>query len=148
MDINTINTIISKAFNNKSQKPIRVGQYDKDTVGVTIDGFVMWFIPGKDFIFDADKLRRGTLETNINALIPPKKCVEEAIRTNKLIQDGKRTLSEIMGPDFKVYLDTKLLKAFDKNATYKVSGSKTPVLVYENDILVGLVCPTRCTVEV
>lgn len=147
MDINAINTLISKAYyNEKNVTPIRVGSYDENTVGVTVDGFVMWFIPEKLFIFDADKLRRGDVSINAKRLVFTT-GIEDEVRTNELIQKGKTILSVIKNENVEVFVDMKLLKVFDKNAQFKVRGPLSAVLVYENDILVGLVCPTKYTRE-
>ena len=143
MDINAINTPISKAFYNAKNAPlIRVGSYDENTVGVTIDGFVMWFIPEKLFIFDADKLRRGGEPIDAKRLVFTN-GLEDAVRTNELIQTDKTTLQVFKSENVEVFVDTKLLKVFDKNSTYKVRSPLAPILVYENDILVGLVCSTK-----
>ena len=37
----------------------------------------------------------------------------------------------------------KYLKCFNENCTFKVVNAITPVLVYENDNLVGLICPIK-----
>ena len=143
MDINAINTLISKEFYKyKNVKTIKFGFYDENTVGITLDGYVMWFIPNDLFIFDANKLSRGVAPLDVKCLVHTN-GLENAVRTNELIKTEKGTLTIFKSEKVEVFVDTKLLKVFDKNSTYKITKPYQPVLVYENDILVGLVCPTR-----
>lgn len=41
------------------------------------------------------------------------------------------------------YINVKYTKYFDEDARYFVKDNKTPVHVYENDYLVGLICPVN-----
>lgn len=41
------------------------------------------------------------------------------------------------------YIDVKYTKYFSPNAEYMVAGRKDPVYVYENDELVGIICPVN-----
>ena len=139
MDLNYINTLISKAF-YKEQK-IMLGAYDENTVGVTTDGFVMYLIPEKAFIFDKNKLNRERVD--MTRFIFPY-GYESAVRSNELIASDKKTLAVFKNDNIEVFVDLKLLKAFDsRTSTYKIKSPTSGVLVYENDILVGLVMPTR-----
>lgn len=139
MDYNYINSLISKAF-YKEQK-IMLGAYDENTVGVTADGFAMYLIPEKAFIFDKDKLNRERVD--INSFIN-NYGYESAVRSNELIASDKKTLAVFKNDNTEVFVDLKLLKAFDnRTSTYKIKSPTAGVLVYENDILVGLVMPTR-----
>ena len=44
-----------------------------------------------------------------------------------------------------VYIDVKYTKYFSPNAEYMVAGRKDLVYVYENDELVGIICPVNVT---
>ena len=143
MDYNAINTIISKAF-FKEQKII-LGDYDDKTVGITIDGLVMWFIPENIFLFDKDKLLKDRKRVTINRYVKTEGYTD-AVRTNELISFDKKTLAVFKNDDTEVYVDLKLLKVFDPRvSSYKIKNATSGVLVYEGDELVGFVMPTRYT---
>ena len=42
---------------------------------------------------------------------------------------------------YKVVVNEKLLKNFDKNCTFHLSGDLSPVYIYEGCVLVGVVLP-------
>lgn len=139
MDYNYINTLISKSFYTGGK--IIFGSYDENTVGVTTDGFVMYLIPEKDFIFDKVKLNRAP--TDVKRLINTQ-GYEDAVRSNESIAADKKTLAIFKNDNVEVFVNLKLLKAFDnRTSTYKIKSPQTPVLVYENNILVGFVMPTK-----
>jgi len=45
------------------------------------------------------------------------------------------------------YIDVKYTKYFDKDAHYFVKDFKSPVHVYEDDVLVGIICPVNIKEE-
>lgn len=45
------------------------------------------------------------------------------------------------------YIDVKYIKYFDKDASYFVKDTITPVHVYEDHRLVGIICPVRIKEE-
>lgn len=142
MDYIAINTLISKAVYKDAK--ICLGSYDSKTVGITVDGFVLWLIPESEFLFDKRKVLAGKRETEVKRLIP-EKGYTEAILTNTLIAQDKKTLVlfKTKDTDIEVYVDKKLLKTFDPRlSSYKVKDAKSGVLVYEGDKLVGLIMPT------
>ena len=139
MDLNYINSLISKAVYKKQK--ITFCNYDKNTVGVTWDGFAMYFIPEKDFIFDRDKLYHAWIDKD---RFITTNGYADAVRSNELIACDKKTLAVFKNYNTEVFVDLKLLKPFDsRTSTYKIKDPSSGVLVYENDILVGLVMPTR-----
>ena len=138
MNYKVINRLISESFYKGNKTYI---SKNKGTVGITIDRFVVWFIPDHEFIFDIDKLdiENINLERYINT-----DGYSDVIRSNVLIEDYKKQLRIFENDDTRVYVDSKLLKGFDMNiSTFKIKNEKLPVLIYENDELVGLVLPTR-----
>lgn len=46
-----------------------------------------------------------------------------------------------LGSNEPIYVNKQLLKYYDKNMSFKVINSKSPVFVYEKDSLVGIVLP-------
>lgn len=141
MDYIAINTLVSKAVYNAT--PITLGSYDEKTVGITVDGFSLWLIPEKNFLFDKGKVLSGRTEADIKRLISDI-GYSDAILTNTLVAHEKKTLVMFKANDIEVYVDKKLLKVFDPRvSSYKVKNATSGVLVYEGDKLVGLVMPTR-----
>ena len=139
MDYNAINTLVSKAH-YKDDRMI-VGHLNRDTVGITVDGYVMWFIPEKDFLFDITKLVEN--ETDLKRLITTDGYVN-AVLTNTLTATEKRTLVTFKAGDIECFVDKKLLKTFDpKLSTYKIKNAVSGVLVYEGEKLVGTVLPVK-----
>lgn len=141
MDYITINTLVSKAYYRGDK--IALGNYDGNTVGITVDGFVLWLIPETNFLFDKRKLLVGKTESDIKRLVSDI-GYSDAVLTNTLVAQEKKTLVMFKANDTEVYVDKKLLKAFDPRlSSYKVKNATSGVLVYEGDKLVGLVMPTK-----
>lgn len=134
MNIKNILTDTVKEF-CKTNGRIWVGKYDEQKIGITLDGYCLYLIPAESFPFDIKSLLRGGQENNIRRVFP---------------QDGTDAiLGEIKGGaiqslsdrELTVYINPKLLKNFDKTATFKITTPKTGVLVYEEGILSGLIMP-------
>ena len=140
MDYNAIDTTIAKAFNKFER--IGLGQYDDSTVGITVDGFVMWLIPEVMFIFDKTKLLRKGDTLNVKSLVKTDGYFD-AKKSDSLLIHDKKTLATIEGAGVEVWVDVKLLKTFDKSATFKIKSPISPVLVYECNQLVGFIMPIR-----
>ena len=139
MNLNNILTGICKAF-VKRQK-ITTGDYG-DCVGVTYDGYHAYFLPKTSFPFDRTII--GS-EFNWKAAIP--KNHTDATLTNELMSKDKATLQKVTDGNIEVWINTAFLKNFDKSATFKMTGAKSPVLVFEDDIMVGLILPVKVTRE-
>ena len=140
MDYNAINTAISKAYYKDAR--ISVSYFEDMILAVTTDGIVMWFIPNKEFLFDREKITRGKDSLDVKRLVDLN-GYKDAVKTEKLVVRDKKTLVIFESGDIEVFVDTKLLKTFDKTATFKVKSCKSPVFVYEENKLVGLIMPTR-----
>lgn len=137
MNLNNILTGICKAFVKKQR--FMCGDLG-DRVGVSHDGFHAYFIPKTDFPFDQTKLG---LPVDWKALLP--KYCTGATLTNELMSKDKVTLQKVTDGKIEVWINTAFLKNFDKSATFKITGEKSPILVFEDDTLVGLILPVRVT---
>lgn len=143
MKINAINNLISKAFYKNER--IRLGYYyGENTIGVAVDGRVVYFIPVNQFIFDKDKLLNGNDCLNLNCVFDENEY-HHGTRSNVLLEVDESVLATFENE--KIYMDIKLLKHFDKGCTYKVKNPASPILVYEQDKLVGLVLPVKYNPE-
>ena len=67
---------------------------------------------------------------------------DEAWKTDELkILDNKITAIKLVSENSHVWINEKFLKDYDSNCTFKISNIKSPVFVYENEIIVGLILP-------
>lgn len=71
---------------------------------------------------------------------------EDATLTNEIViaDDGKGKMRLFKVNDEKVYVNEKLLKNFDLQGdvvTFKGKKYNCPIFIYENGVMVGLVCP-------
>ena len=68
-------------------------------------------------------------------------CENVTLTDDKKVVD-KKTLRVFSKGDENIYVDEFLIKNFDlKNSTFKVRNSKSPIYIYEDEIMVGLVLP-------
>lgn len=101
----------------------------------------------KEFVLDVDKL--GLSNTNIaDSLIKSAKEAKQAIKTciKSVICQGKEVnCLELKREDTGelVYVNQTLLKLYDKTCDLAVINYKSPVFIYESDILVGIVLPVK-----
>lgn len=123
----------------KDNDRIFMGYLDEDTIGVTVNGFVMYFIPKKEFLLNIDVLLNNRDAINLSRF-KESGDLKGIVKTNEYRKVGNRTIVKIGNK----YFDEKLLKNFEKYATFKSTDSKTSqAYIYEGDILVGLVMPIR-----
>lgn len=123
----------------KSNERVFMGYLDEDTIGVTTDGFVMYFIPKKEFLLDVEILLKNRHTLNLENYKEPKD-LKEIPKTNEYRKLKNRTIVKIGNK----YFDEKLLKNFEKYAIFKSTDSPyTQAYIYEDDTLVGMVMPTK-----
>ena len=108
----------------------------------------VFILSPKEFVLDIDKL--GLSNTNIaDSLIKSAKEAKTAIKTGiikSVICQGKDvSCLELKREDNGeiAYIDLTLLKLFDKNCDFAFINGKSPVFIYEYDILVGVVLPLK-----
>ena len=144
MDIKNICLDIVKNHFNVSAK-LYIGEIDEATTLVTLDGKCLYLIPNKSFIFDYEKILDGRDMVNRvkeKIIDPMTKISEIATLTNELKIQGKDTLIAIKNEKTTVWINKAFLKNFNcREFTFKISDPKSPVLVYESNVLVGLIYP-------
>ena len=141
MKLKNINADIVKAHGNDSR--LMVGYYDTEHIGITYDGVAMYILKTDDFLFDTVKLLRGREATSqiprvINDALDG---ALDAVLTGVMIAQNKKTLYELKTEKFSVYIDGKFLRNFDKVCTFKCTSPKSPVVVYEEKNLAGVILP-------
>ena len=82
-------------------------------------------------------LQETTLKNIINDNL-----YENVTLTNDKKVEGKKTLRVFSKGNENIYIDESLIKYFDlENCTFKGHNSKSPVYIYEHEVMVGLVLP-------
>ena len=116
------------------------------------DGNEIYFISGshlyalqKDFLFlDYERLVYKTRELQNNTLQNILKGADKAepgYRTNQLIYVEPIKGVFLKSENYEVAVNETLLKNFDKNCTFRLSGDKSPVYIYEGCVLAGVILP-------
>lgn len=117
---------------------------DNDTIGITTNGFMMYFIPKNEFLLDTDVLIKNRVNNVTLDLFKEPEDLKEVVKTNVYCKQGKNTLVKIGDK----YFNEKYLKNFEKYASFKTTDKfNTPLYVYEVDVLVGLVLPVKLSDE-
>lgn len=138
--------LIKDVLNNKSSNWfIQI----KDSEVYIMTKHQVYIFDPKEFLLDNSKLD-GVGSTNIaDSLLKTADDAKPAIKTGitKTVVFGGKDVSclELKREDNDelVYLDQSLLKLYDKSAEFNVINGKSPVYIYESDILVGVVLPVK-----
>lgn len=143
MNKTKIMTEILKSIEKQKPRNVLIG-FDKNYV-VVGDMQHLYRIHESEFCLDYKKLlSEGVRDiTTISKLFNDEMGAKEAIATGvyKEKEKKKGTLKELKCGDDLIYIDIEYLKNFDKDCTFKGTGSKKPVYVYEYEILAGLILP-------
>ena len=116
------------------------------------DGNEIYFISGshlyilqKDFLFlDYERLvyKTGELQNNtLQNILKSADKAEPGYRTNQLICMGSIKGNFLKSENYEVIVNETILKNFDKNCTFRLSGDKSPVYIYEGCVLAGVILP-------
>ena len=106
-----------------------------------------FYILEKDFFFlDYERLvdKAGELQNNtLQNILKGADEAEPGYRTDQLIYMGsiKGNGVFLKSENYEVVVDEKLLKNFDKNCTFHLSGNLSPVYIYEGCVLAGVILP-------
>lgn len=127
----------------RDNERIIIGYFDENMIGVSTNGHVMYFIPKKEFLLDIDILLNNNHMFNLNRFKEPKD-LKEIVETTEYRKIEKCMCIKIGNK----YFNEKLLKNFEKYATFKSTDlPTTPAYIYEGDVLVGIVMPMRVKEE-
>ena len=118
-----------------------------DTEVILFNRYQMFLLDNKDFLLKYEKLVGAGVKESVaaNKILDSADDATLAIRTGCLKTVNKCTLLELEKADNGelVYVDQSLLKYYDKSADACVINRKSPVFIYESDILVGVVLPYK-----
>jgi hypothetical protein len=131
----------------QKHKPVKITyQQINNNVWISSDGFVIYAIPIRFFILDVENFERPPV-VSIKPLLDTTGYKECYPTNQKRIMEKctavvlKLDTGDVH--DTEVFIDERLLKNFDKSATFRSKSQLSPVHVYENGELVGVVCPLR-----
>ena len=126
---------------------------NKNTViyGVLLDNVIignanrLYIIPKKECGIDLTNVDSNNVriiqESGLKGFINDDKYTS-VILTNDIKVYDKTTLRVFSKDDEKIYVDDALLKYFDmKKSTFKGRNSKSPIYIYEYEVMVGVVLP-------
>ena len=105
-----------------------------------------YILEKEKFFLDYEKLvdKVGDLQSHtIQSILKGIDKAELGYRTNQLIyiENIKGNGVIIKSEKYEVIVNEKLLKNFDKNCTFHLSGDLAPVYIYEGCVLVGVILP-------
>lgn len=142
MNLNAINTLISKTFN--ADKRFMLGHYGSEHIAISTDGVSVYIIPEKLFIFDKDKLvKSGSSVMSDMRKIIAVDGYTNAVKLDTIIVKNKDAIATIKNDSVEAWINVKHLKNFDSSAEFQIKSDKSPVLVYEYGDLVGAILPIR-----
>ena len=125
----------------------------KNTIiyGVLLDNVVigngnrLYIIPKKECGVDLTNIDSNNVkimqESSLKNFMNDDLC-ENVTLTNDIKVADKKTLRVFSNGNENIYVDESLIKYFElKNSTFKGHNSKSPIYIYEYEVLVGLVMP-------
>ena len=157
MNYTAIFNLISKNFvkcfvwADEKVKPFAFANYD-NKIAVT-DGYRMFFIPARLFPFDLDKLILDGNSFAADKVIPNKDALVPATLTKEMRVVKKGVARKIESEAGAAWFDVKLLDStfgdLEKLKYFLVAKRPeiSPVVIYDEDELIGLVLPLRMNNE-
>lgn len=135
MNLKKINNEVVRLYHSKSETVI-VQRVD-DKVYVT-DKYVAFILNDSDFIFDTNKFKTADIKSIVeNDLRLPL----EDVHIDKIVLEDKKQYAILKNENIEAMINNKYLSYFNDNCVLKVIDEKHPVIVYENDEVVGIILP-------
>ena len=126
---------------------------NKNTViyGVLLDNVIigncnrLYIIPKEECGVDLTNIDSNNVkimqESTLKNFMNDDLCENITLTDDKKLVD-KKTLRVFSKGDENIYVDESLIKYFDlENSTFKGRNRKSPIYIYENEVIVGLVLP-------
>lgn len=143
MNVTKIQTeVLKDALNGKGSKWLIES---KDLEILLSNRVQIFVINSEDFMLDVNKLIGAGVQTMATGKNIVAGCnnAEPLTKTPLKRVIGKYTCIELKRGDEAIYVDEALLKNFDKSVEFEGTSGKSPVYVYEGELLVGVVLPVR-----
>ena len=109
------------------------------------NGNRLYIIPKKECGVDLTNIDSNNVkimqESSLKNFMNDDLCENITLTDDKKVVD-KKTLRVFSNGDENIYVDESLIKYFDlENSTFKGRNSKSPIYIYEHEVMVGLVLP-------
>ena len=143
--INAQVEVLKEAFKGKRKHNVIYGTLeDKVIIG---NNAILYVIPKEECGIDLTNVDCNNVniiqESVLKGFINDDKYTSVILANDIKVYD-KTTLRVFSKDDEKIYVDDALLKYFDlKKSTFKGRNSKSPIYIYEYEVLVGLVMPVN-----
>ena len=141
--INAQVEVLKEALKGKRKHNVIYGTLeDKVIIG---NNTILYVIPKEECGIDLTNVDCNNVniiqESVLKGFINDDKYTSVILNNDIKVYD-KTTLRVFSKDDEKIYVDDALLKYFDlKKSTFKGRNSKSPIYIYEYEVLVGLVMP-------
>lgn len=143
------NKVLKSAFKRDAElKPFRFkwGMYEDNIVIINETASGLFIIPKNRFYLDIQHVFGSAQPIPVEKIIK-KDEVKDIALTDTFINTDKRMLGVFKQSDNDepIYYDSKLLKEYGKltNPHYKGTDATSPILIYEDEVMVGLILPVR-----
>lgn len=114
----------------------------KDSYLITDNGYQVFIFPKDELYLDMKKLMKDKTEVKLDDML--KIDGECGYLTGEMKQIDKGTVVKIASENKYAWVDKKLLDRYElKNPHFTVQSERTPLLVHDYDVLVGLILPVR-----
>ena len=143
--INAQVEILKEALKGKRKHNVIYGTLeDKVIIG---NNTILYVIPKEECGIDLTNVDCNNVniiqESVLKGFINDDKYTSVILNNDIKVYD-KTTLRVFSKDDEKIYVDESLIKYFDlKKSTFKGRNSKSPIYIYEDEVMVGLVLPVR-----
>jgi hypothetical protein len=143
---NLLTFIVKQNYSDKERKSRKFcyspASPGTQRVGIIEDGTVVYLIKEKDFVIDLSKWE-NTAPISIKNITKEADNAKYAQMTyeRRVIPGTKETIARIANDTEHAWVNEKYLKMFDRDANFQIINRKSPVFVYENIELVGVVLP-------
>ena len=129
----------------KEKGSLVLGKYciSGNNVIFTIEGHWAVVIPKEQFYLDLEKTFGTNGTADLDRLITDKEELKEATPTNVSASIGEMDCRKLMIDEIDVYVDKKFLNYFNADSKYYGKDNKSPIFIYEKEVLAGFILTAR-----
>lgn len=130
---------------DKEKGSLVIGKYciSDNNVIFTVEGHWAVVIPKEQFYLDLEKTFGTNGIADLASIIVDKEELKEATPTNISVSIGEMNCLKLMVDGIDVYVDKKFLNYFNADSKYYGKDNKSPIFIYEKEVLVGFILPAR-----
>lgn len=142
MNLNKINKHIIDMWMGKDSSKIRVGKTE-EFVGIATDGFCLFVLEHKDFIFNYKRLENDNPFT-IDKMIKQKYETESVKLTGDIkVVDSKQKIVKFANDNKHTFVREKHVNYFSKDSKFRIDETVqlSPVYVFNGDVITGVIMP-------